>query len=197
MTNAATQCFGFLRPEPTIPSPVEPPTTSGVPIWFINTPPKTHTQERWLARYVRTRQNFQTSTKSLGSSLYFRIFQSERKVRLSSLEYCSRDPQMHPRVHCPQPMPPQMKMQGLVPMNWGPPPGPPPPYLGLGLAPGEPMPGRNQAGPSMVQRDRKPLEHLQSRSHEVRSRIQARARRATVPGWMYRLFRGVGRRVGP
>ena len=88
-------------------------------------------------------------------------------------------------------------MQGPVPMNWGPPPGPPPPYLGLGLAPGEPMPGRNQAGPSMVQRDRKPLEHLQSRSHEVRSRIQARARRATVPGWMYRLFRGVGRRVGP
>ena len=35
------------------------------------------------------------------------------------------------------------------------------------------------------------------RSHEVRGRIQTRARRATVLGWMYGLFRGLGRRVGP
>ena len=79
------------------------------------------------------------------------------------------NPQIHPRVH-PQ-MPPQMQTQGPVPMNWGPPPGPPPPYLGPGLAPGEPIPGRNQAGPSTVQRraSETPGTSLVSQSRSSRS----------------------------
>jgi len=67
-------------------------------------------------------------------------------------------PQMQPRMHPHMPphvypqMPPQMQTQGPTPMNWGAPPGPPPPYPGPDLGPGEPTPGTNQTGPSTTQR---------------------------------------------
>ena len=60
------------------------------------------------------------------------------------------NPQIPPLVH-PQ-MPPQTQTQGQMLMNWSTPPGPPPPYLGPGLAPGEPIPGINQSGPSTTRR---------------------------------------------
>ena len=42
------------------------------------------TREPLSVHYVRTRQSFQMSTVNPGSSFYFRIFRSERKVRLNS-----------------------------------------------------------------------------------------------------------------
>ena len=63
-------------------------------------------------------------------------------------------PQVNPQIpaHVHPQMPPQTQTQDPVPTNWGAPPGPPPPYFGPGLAPGEPMPGMNRAGPSTTQR---------------------------------------------
>jgi len=75
-------------------------------------------------------------------------------------------PQMQPRVHQqipphmnPQIPPhaypqiqPQMQMRGPIPMHWGGPPGPPPPYSGPGITSGEPTFGVNQSGPPTTER---------------------------------------------
>ena len=70
------------------------------------------------------------------------------------MQHPQMPPQMNPQIppHAHPQMPPQMQTQGPMPMNWGAPPGPPPPYSGPSQGSGEPAPGTNQAGSSTNQR---------------------------------------------